>query len=163
MKTLEVNRPPGRGGINWRRFLPVSVTAGLAALALTACAVLGGASQVLGAIQAVASVAGRPASPAANQTAAVVSERDPTIGDKVIMRGTQGLIVANNAYQSAAAIAEAYVRSGLATPAQLQRIRQLNDRAIVLLERGGQGLSLAQRAAEVLNIVAELNLFSGRR
>lgn len=116
------------------------------------------------ALDTVAAVAGQPANPAANQTAAAVptSAASPVV-DGVVMRGTQGLIVANNAYQSAAAIAEVYVRSGRATPAQLTRIRTLNNRAIVLLEGGATGLNVAQRAAEVLNIVSELNLFGGRR
>lgn len=128
-------------------------------LALAACAAVGALSTIGNAIDAVAAVAGQPANPAANQTAAATT----TAGGTVIMRGTQGLIVANNAYQSAAAIAEAYVRAGHATPAQLVRIRALNNRAIALLEGGASGLTVAQRAAEVLNIVAELNLFGGRR
>jgi hypothetical protein len=147
-------------------------------LALAACAaglpaVVGGASNVLSAINAVAAVAGRPANVAADQTAAVVPAATaakagaPTVGDQVVMRGSQGLIVANNAYQTAAAVAEGYIRARTAagTPpplATLQRVRTLNDRAIYLLEMGGGGLSQAQRAAEVLNIVAELNVFGGR-
>lgn len=130
-------------------------------LLLAACAAVTAASNIATAFNQVAAVAGRPANPAADQTAAVVSTKG-TVGDSVVMRGTQGLIVANNAYQAAAGIAEAYVRSGHATPAQLARIRALNDRAISLLEYGGTGLSIAQRAAEVLNIVAELNLFKGK-
>lgn len=137
--------------------IPIAV----AALALSACATLSGASAIIGAVQAVAQVAGRPANPAAEQTAAVVPATSdaPTLGDRVILRGTQGLIVANNAYQTAAALSEAYIRSGRSTAAQRTRIAELNDRAIALLEGGATGLSIAQRAAEVLNIVAELNLF----
>lgn len=126
---------------------------------LSACAALAVASTVAEAVTRVAAVAGRPADLAANQTAAVARS---SVGDVVVMRATQGLIVANNGYQGAAAVAELYVRSGHATPAQLARIRALNDRAIFLLEHGQTGLSVAQRAAEVMNIVAELNLFKGR-
>jgi hypothetical protein len=128
-------------------------------LALAACAAVGAMTSIGHVIDAVATVAGQPANPTANQTAVATT----TAGGTVIMHGTQGLIVANNGYQAAAAIAEAYVRAGHATPAQLARIRMLNDRAIVLLEGGATGLTVAQRAAEVLNIVAELNLYGGRR
>lgn len=132
-------------------------------LALAACAGATAAAPALSTVfDLVSTVAGRPADPAANQTAAAIPA-SAGVADAVLMRGTQGLIVANNAYQSAAAIAEAYVRAGRATPAQLSRIRSLNDRAIVLLERGKEGQSVAERAAEVLNIVAELNVFGGRR
>lgn len=141
----------------------------LAAAALvSACGLAGAAGavpQMVGMIQAVASVAGRPANTAIDQTAVAVpaaATGNATVGDQVIMRGTQGLIVANNAYQAAAAVATSYVKSGRATPAQLARIKTLNDRAFALLQTGGTGLSMAQRAAEVLNIVAELNVFRGR-
>lgn len=130
------------------------------ALSLTACAAVAGATQIISAIQTVAAVAGRPAS--TEQTAAVATVPHGTVGDAVVMRGTQALLVAHNAYQTAASVAQAWVASGQATPAQLNRIEQLNDRALSLLETGGRGLTIAQRAAEVMNIVAELNLF-GRR
>lgn len=143
-----------------KRLLAVPMILG--ALLLSACAAMGGAGLAIDAISAVAQVAGRPADPSTH-TAAAVPAKAGGVADQVVMRGTQGLIVANNAYQGAAAIAEGYVRSGRATRPQLARIRELNDRAISLLERGEGGLTAAQRAAEVLNIVAELNLFGGRR
>lgn len=158
MKLLEVTAPPGNGGRIGR-----GLAIALIAVALSACAALGVVSPILDIVQRVAAVAGRPANTALDQTAAVVPAPNGTVGEQVVMRGTQGLIVAHNAYQTAAAVATAYVRSGQATPAQLARIRSLNDRAIALLETGGTGLSVAQRAAEVLNIVAELNVFGGRR
>lgn len=130
----------------------------LAAASLCACAALGAAGTIADTISAIATVAGRPANAQIEQTATT-----STVGDHVVLRGTQGLIVAHNAYQTAAAAATLYVQSGRATPAQLARIRTLNDRALFLLDTGGTGLSLAQRAAEVLNIVAELDVFSGRR
>lgn len=150
---------------------PLALLGACAAAGLPA--MIGGASNVLSAINAVAAVAGRPANVAADQTATVVpavtaaKAGAPTVGDQVIMRGSQGLIVAHNAYQGAAALAEGAIRAKLAagTPfpvATLQRIKVLNDRAIFLLDVGGGGLTQAQRAAEVLNIVAELNVFGGR-
>jgi hypothetical protein len=151
---------------------PLALLGACAAAGLPA--MIGGASNVLSAINAVAAVAGRPANVSADQTAAVVPASNaakagaPTVGDQVIMRGTQGLIVANNAYQGATAVAEGVIRARKAAGnpfpvATLQRVKALNDRAIFLLEAGGGGLSAAQRAAEVLNIVAELNVFGGRR
>jgi hypothetical protein len=133
--------------------------ASLLLVGATACASLGALSTAL---DVVGSVAGQPANPSSDQTAVAI-QAEAGVGDVVVMRGTQGLIVANNAYQGSAAVAEAYVRTGRATPAQLARIRVLSDRALLLLERGEGGLTVAQRAAEVLNIVAELNLFGGRR
>lgn len=132
-------------------------------LALAACAAISGASQIVGAIQSVAAVAGRPAAPALDQTAAVVPASNATVGDRIILRASQALLVAHNGYQTAAAVAEAYVRAGQSTPAQRARIRVLNDRALALLDLTQGGLTVAQRAAEVLNIVAELNAFGGRR
>lgn len=120
-----------------------------ASLILSACALIGAGQALATAVQAVA---GTPASEASGHTARPV-------GDTVVLRGTQGLIVAHNAYQTAAAVARVYVQSGFASPAQLNRIEALNNRAIQLLEVGDRGLSVAQRAAEVMNIVAELNLF----
>lgn len=158
--------PRFAGGII-RGWLAVPLVA--VAMLVSACGLAGAAGavpQAVSMIQAVAAVAGRPANAAIDQTAVAVpaaATGRATVGDQVVLRGTQGLIVAHNAYQTAAAVATGYVRSGRATPAQLTRIRQLNDRAHSLLQTGGTGLSVAQRAAEVLNIVAELNVFGGRR
>lgn len=84
------------------------------------------------------------------------------VGDTVMVPATQSLIVAHNAYQGAAAAVTAYANSGAMTPGQASRLRALNDQAFALLEKGGDGLSIADRAAGVFNIVAEINRTIGR-
>lgn len=123
-----------------------------AAMSLASCAAV---SAGLALADAVQQVAGTPASEARGHTASA-------IGETVQLKGTQAMILANNAYQIAAAGAAVYVRSPAATEENVNRIERLNLRATQLLTVGDRGLTLAQRAAEVMNIVAELNLF-GRR
>ena len=94
-------------------------------------------------------------------------EPPPSIVDvaveTVTVPATQALIVAHNAYQGAAAAVTVYAQSGAMTPSQAERLTVLNDRAIALLDSAGNTLTVAQRAAGVFDVVAEINSIIGRR
>lgn len=83
-------------------------------------------------------------------------------GDSVIISATQALIVANNAYQGANAVARVAVASRQLDGAQLDRLAALDKRILFLLEKGEKGQSLASRAAEVLNLVPQMRALIGR-
>lgn len=84
------------------------------------------------------------------------------VSDKVVLGGSQALIVAHNAYQGAAAAAEAAVKAGLIQGENLDRLAILNTRAVTLLQTADSGQSVALRSAEVFNIVAEIRTLIGR-
>lgn len=115
----------------------------MACLSLTACAPIG---------VALADAAAPP-----GPVAAVFDKASGA----VIIKGTQALIVANNAYQGAAGALVPLINAGLFNPSQLATIRQLSDRAVWLLEKGDQGMSIADRAAGVINIATKLHLLKG--
>lgn len=126
-----------------KRFLLVP----LAAISLSGCA----------AISAVGTVA--------SITQAIVVNKD-----KVLVPATQGLIVAHNAYQGAAAAAEAAITACSATPnfapckALLGRVDQigaLSDLAKMRLDQADAGQNVAQNVADVMNIVATLKSLAG--
>lgn len=81
--------------------------------------------------------------------------------DVVVIRGTQSLIVAHNAYQGAAAALTPLVRAGVLPQGALDQIAKLNDRAIHLLEKGDAGQSVASRASEVIQISRDLDVIAG--
>ena len=112
----------------------------LAACAMSACATLGTAVSVLGTV-----------SPAVHTTS-----------DKVVLEGTRALVLANNAYQAAANGIAPFVAAHAFTPAQVDRIEALSNRANDLLQKGDVGLTQAQRAAEVFAIADELAQLSKR-
>lgn len=91
--------------------------------------------------------------------------------DKVLVPATQALIVAHNAYQGAAALATSAITACTITPSvpgcvslkgKLPQIGALSDRAKHLLDEADRGQNVAQNAAEVMNIVATMQSFSGR-
>lgn len=85
-----------------------------------------------------------------------------TVSNVVVVPATQGLLVAHNAYQATAAVAEAAVRAGLVKGENLNRLEALNNRALHVLAIGDRGQSVAQRAAEVMNIVNDIRSIVGR-
>ena len=108
-----------------KRLFPIA-----AALALTGCA-----SATLPALGTLVDIA-RPAKAA---------------GDTVVLEGTRGLIIAHNAYQAAARLAAAAVRTNRLTSAQVDAIEKADARVSFYLDGAGSTLSAATRAAEVLN------------
>lgn len=116
---------------------------GALAFAITACGVLSLASSA-------ASVLGTH-STSVSSTA-----------DKVIIEGTRGLILANNAYQAAANGLAPFVANKRFPPATVDRIEKLNNRALFLLQQGDAGMTAAQRAAGVFAIADELSALAGK-
>lgn len=82
--------------------------------------------------------------------------------DKVVIEGTRGLILAHNAYQAAANGVAPFVASKRFTPAQVDRIEALSNRAVFLLDKGDAGMTVAQRAAGVFAIADDLNRTIGK-
>jgi hypothetical protein len=90
---------------------------------------------------------------------AVVSISKPaaSVGDKVVLEGTRGLILAHNAYQGAAALITVPVKAKKFNNDQLDMIAKLNDRALALLNGADATLSIAERAASIMLIANQLN------
>lgn len=112
-----------------------------AALSLSAC---------VGPLATVASVATSVLTPAA------------PIGDKVVVNGTRGLILAHNAVQGAIAIVNPLVRNRVLTAEQVNRYEAILNRVEELAVTGRTTLTAAQRTAEMLNLANELNRMAGR-
>lgn len=99
---------------------------------------------------------------AALTTAATVTQAIATNRNTVEVPAVQALIVANNAYQGAAALAEVAVKSGKLTPDQLATVSRLNDQAIAILETAETATNQAEKAAELMNVVNSLNAVIGK-
>jgi hypothetical protein len=83
------------------------------------------------------------------------------VGDKVILEGTRGLVLAHNAYQAAAATASAAVRSGRLSPAQVDKIEAANAKALEMLNSAEGTLSTTERVAAILNATNDIILATG--
>jgi hypothetical protein len=84
------------------------------------------------------------------------------VSDQVVLQGTRGLILAHNAYQGAAAIVAPLVRSKQLSPATVDRIEVLNEKARVLFTGADKAQSLADRTAGLLEIANELLKIGGK-
>lgn len=116
-------------------------------------------------VLAAALFAALPACAALTTAIPIVTSLAPAASDasgKVILEGTRGLIIANNAYQGATAALIPLVKNGKLSREQLQRIAEIDNKAYALLSTSGNGLTQAQRAAQVLNMVDELNRIAGK-
>lgn len=82
--------------------------------------------------------------------------------DKVLVPATQALIIAHNAYQSAAAAATAAITAGLVPKEKLPQIAALDNRAKALLDQADAGQNVAQNVAEVMNIISTMKSLAGR-
>lgn len=78
-------------------------------------------------------------------------------GDKVVLEGTQDLTIASDAYVGVTALVEVGVRHHAFSQEQLVQIKNLNNQALALLQGADKSLSVAQRSAGVLSIVAQLH------
>jgi hypothetical protein len=114
------------------------------ALALSSCALPG----TLGAI--TLPVAGNP-------TVAAV-------GDKVVVTGTQGLILANLAYQTLAEPIAVAMERGVITGTKKQQIKVLSARITALLQKGKEAQDSAVKAkaaADAMGLVQAVADLSG--
>ena len=98
---------------------------------------------------------------AALDTAVSILKPAAPVGDKVVLEGTRGLVLAHNAYQAAAAAAAAAVRSGRLSPSQVDRVEAANAKALGLLNGADATLTTAQRVAGILNATNEIALATG--
>lgn len=114
-----------------------------ALLLLVACA-------ALGPLASIASVATSVATPAA------------AAGDKVVLEGTRGLILAHNAVQGAIAVVNPLVRNRVLTSAQVDRYEQIINEVEKLSAEGRTTLTVAQRATAMFNLANELNRMAGK-
>lgn len=81
--------------------------------------------------------------------------------DTVVIRGSQSLGVAHNAYQGVTAALIPLVRAGVFPQPMLAKIDELNNRALHLLTKGDEGMSVATRASEVIQITRDLEVIKG--
>ena len=100
--------------------------------------------------------------PTAIDTLVSIAKPADAVGDKVLLEGTRGLILAHNAYQGAAATATAAVKSGRLSAQQLDAIEAADARAVALLNGADGALSTAERVAAILNATNEINTALGR-
>jgi hypothetical protein len=106
------------------------ISIALAALALAACTALGLAGTA-------ASVLAGAATPASIQAT----------GDKVVLKGTQALIIAHLTYQSVGEAALAGRRTGLISDAQWATVKQYDNVVYSYLQKGDAAQSGAEKAA----------------
>ena len=77
------------------------------------------------------------------------------VGNKVEVKGYQGLIVAHNAVQFGITAINPLVRNDVLTPAQVTTYEGLVNEAEDLGIKGRSTLTVAQRTARLLNIASE--------
>jgi hypothetical protein len=95
---------------------------------------------------------------------AIVSAAKPAeaVGDKIVVEGTRGLILAHNAAQGGIALVNPLVRNRVLTAAQVNRYEAIINRVEALAVTGRTTLTVAQRSAEMFNLADELNKMAGR-
>ena len=114
-------------------------------------------------IAAAFSIAGCGAMlPAALDTLVSVSKPAEAVGDKVVVEGTRGLVLAHNAAQAGIALVNPLVRNRVLTSAQVDRYEQIINRVEELAVTGRTTLTVSQRATELFNLADELNKIGGR-
>lgn len=84
------------------------------------------------------------------------TENVSVVGDQVVLRSGQALIIAHNGYQSAAAIAELAVKSGQLSNEQLLKLRELNNEALRRLEQAQAGRDVAANAAGIMELTVQI-------
>jgi hypothetical protein len=88
-----------------------------------------------------------------------------SVSDRVMLRGTQALIVAEYAYNSAGTVALQLLNSGVIRGENATRVGQINRIATNALIAGKNAQSdgeRAKQAAIVMNVVTELRSITGR-
>lgn len=81
--------------------------------------------------------------------------------DQVTIAGTKGLILAELAYEPVAFAAAAYLENGAATPAQAQKIQQINrdvTAALIAAKSAKTGAEQALQVGKALSGIADLKI-----
>lgn len=84
------------------------------------------------------------------------------VGDKVVVEGTRGLILAHNAAQAGIAVVNPLVRNRVLTEAQVDRYEQIVNDIERYSVTGRTTLSVAERTAQLFNLADELNKMGGK-
>jgi hypothetical protein len=100
--------------------------------------------------------------PAAIDTIVSLARPAEAVGDKVVLEGTRGLIIAHNGYQAAAALAAAAVRSDKLNPSQVDMIEKADAEVARVMSGAGATLSAAERTAAILNAQNNVLVALGR-
>jgi hypothetical protein len=115
----------------------IAVTA-LVALCLSACAAVVPALNLL-------------------DTAVSVTKPAAAVGDKVVLEGTRGLILAHNAVQGSLAVLTPLIRARKLTNDQVNMVEVLINQAERLFAGTGAALSVAERTASLLLVANQLS------
>ncbi len=83
-------------------------------------------------------------------------------GDKVVLEGKRGFLLAVNAYQGAANALAPVVAAKRLSPETVNQIEALNERARILIEKGEDGIELADSTAGLLSIADEFSKLAGK-
>lgn len=113
----------------------------LAAMSMTACA----------ALAPLASIAVSASKPAV------------AVGDKVVLEGTRGLILAHNAVQGALAIITPLIRARVLTANQVNMVEVLTNQAERLFAGADTTLTVAERAASLMLVANQLTSIASAR
>jgi hypothetical protein len=89
-------------------------------------------------------------------TAPTTGPAAPSTVEVLTLQGAQRLAQAHNAYQAAAAVATAAVKSHKLTRAQLLSIRSIDRKATAILSGAGTALSVAERASQLEGLTAQV-------
>lgn len=100
--------------------------------------------------------------PAALETVVSLATPAKAVGDKVVVEGTRGLILAHNAAQAGIALVNPLVRARVLTAAQVDRYEQIIDKVEEYGVAGRSTLDAAERTARLFNLADELNRMAGK-
>lgn len=100
--------------------------------------------------------------PLALSTLTSISTPAAAVGDKVVVEGTRGLILAHNAAQAGIALVNPLVRQRVLTSAQVDRYEAIINEVERLAVTGRTTLTVAERTAGMFNLANELNVIGGK-
>lgn len=96
---------------------------------------------------------------------AIVTASHPAaaVGDKVVLEGTRGLILAHNAVQGSLAVVTPLIRNRVLTADQVNLVESLVNQAERLFAGADATLTVAQRAASLMLIANQLSSIASAR
>lgn len=94
-------------------------------------------------------------------TAVSVATPAAAVGDKVVLEGTRGLVLAHNAFQGSLAIVTPLIRARKLTPDQVSMVETLINGAERLFAGTGTALTVAERAASLMLMANQLSQIAG--
>jgi hypothetical protein len=89
-------------------------------------------------------------------TAVSIATPAAAVGDKVVLEGTRGLILAHNAVQGSLAVVTPLIRARALTNDQVNMVEVLVNQAEKLFAGGRTTLNAAERAASLMLIANQL-------